>query len=83
MTLTYLINENQSQTSIRDKLSCAKRFYYVLERMDASSITTLTPDVKSHVMKALAALSQFSGAYDNWLALIKRYNLKWSNGMAL
>ena len=79
MTLR-LINKNQSQTSVRDKLSYAKRFYHVLEKQDASSITTLTPDVKSHVMKAIAALSKFSGAYDKWLTIIKRYNLKWSKG---
>ena len=77
---TYLINENQSKTSVRDKLSYAKRFYQVLEKQDASSLTTLTPDVKSHVMKAIAALSKFSGVYDKWLTIIKRYNLNGSKG---
>ncbi|HET6588727.1 MAG TPA: hypothetical protein VFG45_01030 [Candidatus Nitrosocosmicus sp.] len=77
---TYLINEQHSQASIRDRLSYAKRFYHIVERKDASSITTITPDVKTYVMKALAALSKFMGIYDDWLEIIKRYNLKWSNG---
>lgn len=31
-------------------------------------------------MKALAALSKFSGKYDDWLEIIRRYQLKWSSG---
>ncbi|WP_148686440.1 hypothetical protein [Candidatus Nitrosocosmicus hydrocola] len=31
-------------------------------------------------MKSLAALSKFSGSYDIWLELIKKHNLRWSNG---
>jgi hypothetical protein len=58
----------------------AKRFHHILERKDASSLITLTPDVKSHVMRALAAISKFIGMYDSWLTLTKRYILKWSNG---
>ncbi|ALI37209.1 hypothetical protein NMY3_03022 [Candidatus Nitrosocosmicus oleophilus] len=76
----YLINEKHSQSSIRDKISYARRFYHVLEKNDASSLSLLTTDVKSHAMKALAALSKFIGMYDSWLTLIKKYNLKWSNG---
>ncbi len=77
---TYLVNEKNSKASIRDRLSYAKRFYYILEEEDATLITTLTPDVKSHVMNSLAALSKFFGSYDTWLALSKKYNLEWSNG---
>jgi hypothetical protein len=31
-------------------------------------------------MKALAALSKFLGKYNDWLGIIKSYQLKWSNG---
>ena len=77
---TYLINEKHSQSSIRDKISDARRFYHILENNDASLMTKLSLDAKSHVMKALAALSKFLGKYDEWLGIIKSYQLKWSNG---
>ena len=77
---SYLTNEQHSHSSIRDKISYAKRFYFVLQKEDASSLTQLTPDVKSHVMKSLANLSKFIGKYDRWLEVIKKYQLKWSNG---
>jgi len=72
---SFLISEGNSKASIRDRLSYAKRFYHILEKENASSITTLSPDVKSHVMKALAALSKFSGTYDKWLGIVKRDDL--------
>ena len=75
-----MINEKHSSCSVRDKVSYAKRFIHVLQNKDASSVTKLTPDSKSHVMKALAALSKFLGKYDEWLGIIKSYQLKWSNG---
>jgi intergrase/recombinase len=31
-------------------------------------------------MKALAALSKFLGKYDEWLKIIKKFQLKWSSG---
>jgi hypothetical protein len=77
---SYLSNEKHSKSSIRDKVSYARRFYHILQNKDASSVVKLTPDTKSHVMKALAALSKFLGKYDDWLGIIKRYQLKWSNG---
>ena len=76
----YLINEEHSQSSIRDKISLSRRFYHILESNDASLITKLSLDVKSHVMKALAALSKFLGKYDDWFGIIKSYQFKWSNG---
>ena len=55
---TYLINYKNSQSGVRGKMSYAKRFYHTLERKDASSLITLTPDVKSYIMRAIAALSK-------------------------
>ena len=34
-------------------------------------------------MKALTALSKFSGCYDSWKNMINKYDLKWSTGDAL
>ena len=75
----YLIKENQSVSSIKDKISYAKRFYYVIESMNAQELTKLSPDVKAHVMKALVSLSKYLGRYDEWIKIIKRYQLKWSS----
>jgi hypothetical protein len=33
-----------------------------------------SPDVKAHVMKALASLSKFLDVYDDWLDLVKRHS---------
>lgn len=75
----YLEKENQSKSSIKNKICYAKRFYSKLESMNARDLAKLTPDVKSHSMKALASLSKFLGSYDKWLEIIKRYPLKWSS----
>lgn len=75
----YLEKENQSKSSIKNKICYAKRFYSKLESMNARDLAKLTPDVKSHSMKALASLSKFLGRYDKWLEIIKRYQLKWSS----
>ena len=70
----YLIKENQSASSIKDKISYAKRFSYILESMNAQDLAKLTPDVKAHAMKALASLSKYLGRYDHWLGIIKRHH---------
>ncbi len=74
------MNQKHSQSSIRDKLSYAKRFYYILESNGASTIGKLCSDVKLHVMKSLASFSKFIGKYDDWLEIIRKYHFKWSNG---
>jgi len=55
----YLVKNNHSQNSIRDKISYAKRYYQVLETTNAAELAILSPDKKSHAMKALAS-SQIS-----------------------
>jgi hypothetical protein len=32
-----------------------------------------------HVMRALSTLSKYAGCYDEWMKIIKRYQLKWKN----
>jgi hypothetical protein len=77
---SYLTNEKHSPSSIRDKISYAKRFHQVLKIRDASLISSLSPDVKSHAMKSLASLSKYLGLYDEWLEIIRKYQLKWASG---
>jgi len=76
----YLSAEGQSRSSIRDKVSYAKRYHHVLGTGNAAELQPLSADKKSHAMKALASLAKFTGRYDEWLDTVKRYHLKWSNG---
>ncbi len=76
----YLCAERQSTSSIRDKVSYAKRYCHVLGTGNASELQPLSADKKSHAMKALASLAKFTGRYDEWLDIVKRYHLRWSNG---
>jgi hypothetical protein len=73
----YLIYNNQSQGSINDKISYGKRYCHVLETKNAAELSILSPDKKSHAMKALAALSKFLGKYDTWVEMINKFQLKW------
>ena len=75
----YLKNENQSTSSIKNKVCYAKRFCYILDSMNVQDLTKLSPDVKAHAMKALASLSKFLGRYDQWLEIVNRHQLKWSS----
>ncbi len=74
----YLINEGQRKHSVRNKVGYARRFQYILETKDARDLLKLSHGAKVHTMKALASLSKFFGRYDQWLEIIKKYQLKWS-----
>ena len=74
----YLINEGQRKHSVRNKVGYAKRYCQILETKDARILLNLTHGSKVHTMKALASLSKFLGRYDEWLDIVKKYQLKWS-----
>ncbi len=74
----YLINEGQRKHSVRNKVGYAKRYCQILETKDARLLLNLTHGSKVHSMKALASLSKFLGRYDEWLGIVKKYQLKWS-----
>ena len=74
----YLINEGQRKHSVRNKVGYAKRYCQILETKDARVLLNLTHGSKVHPMKALASLSKFLGRYDEWLDIVKKYQLKWS-----
>jgi len=69
----------KSIVNVVSEIRYGKRFYGILQSKDASSIAKLSPDVKAHVMKSLASLAKFQGRYDEWLDIVKRFQLKWSN----
>ncbi len=74
----YLINEGQRKHSVRNKVGYAKRFYHILETGNAQDLLKLSHGSKVHTMKALASLSKYFGKYDQWLDIVKKYQLKWS-----
>ena len=74
----YLVNEGQRKHSVRNKVGYARRYYYILETKDAQDLLKLSHGSKVHTMKALASLSKFLGKYDEWLQILKKYQLKWS-----
>ena len=72
----YLINEGQRKHSVRNKVGYAKRYCQILETKDARVLLNLSHGSKVHTMKALASLSKYLGKYDQWLDIVKKYQLK-------
>jgi hypothetical protein len=64
-----------------DRLRYAKRYASVLTSGGLPpNLLQLRPDKRVHIMKALSCLAKFTGKYDEWLQLRRRYNLTWSTG---
>jgi hypothetical protein len=74
----YLVSEGQRKHSVRNKVGYAKRHCQILDTKDARVLVNLTHGSKVHTMKALASLSKYLGRYDEWLGIVKKYQLKWS-----
>ena len=73
----YLVKQEQSPHTIRNKIQYEKRFYYVLQEENAQDLMSVSPETRQHAMKSLASLSKFMGTYDRWQTLIKKFQLKW------
>ncbi len=73
----YLVKQNQSPHTIRNKMQYVKKFYHVLESHDARALLSLSLETRQHAMKSLSSLSKYLGVYDIWQDLIKKYHLKW------
>ncbi|NHV97015.1 MAG: hypothetical protein HA494_04420 [Thaumarchaeota archaeon] len=68
-----------SRTAVNLKLY-GRRFFYVLsDPSKASDLHGLTPHVRNHAMRALAALSKFLGCYEVWKRIKSEVGLKWAN----
>jgi hypothetical protein len=61
----YLLSQNSKSTA-NDRINYAKKYYDILIADDLSAILALSPDKRTHVMKALTSLSKFCGCYDYW-----------------
>jgi hypothetical protein len=71
----------QRRRNVRQVLCYAKRYHSVLETGDASVLVGLSSGaLRRHAMEALTAYAKYSGLYENWCQIRKRYSLRWTNG---
>ena len=56
----------------------ARKFCHCLLKGDFSELNGFSDSKRTHVMKALSALSKFLGVYEDYKTLLKNYGLKWS-----
>jgi integrase-like protein len=80
---SWLISQDKTKVTVKNTVNYAKRFSYILDTGDASSLLTLSQRNKHHAMSALANYAKYTGRYDQFLQLRQRYNLKWSKGSSL
>lgn len=59
----------------------AQRYHDVLNTGDASALVNLSSGpIRRHTMEALTAYAKYSGLYEKWCQIRKRYSLRWTNG---
>jgi hypothetical protein len=71
----------QKKRNVRQILCYARRYHDVLETGDASVIASLSSGaLRRHAMEALTVYAKYSGSYENWCYIRRRYSLRWTNG---
>ena len=71
----------QKKLNAKQIMCYAQRYHKVLETGDASVIVSLSSGaLRRHAMEALTAYAKYTGSYDSWQQVIKRYSLKWTDG---
>jgi hypothetical protein len=80
---SWLISQDKTKVTVKNTVNYAKRFSYVLDTGDASTLLTLSQRNKHHAMSALANYAKYTGRYDQFLQIRHKYNLKWSKGGSL
>ncbi len=75
----YLTNLNKSKKEIQNKIGYGKTYYYILETGNAQDLLKASNGCRLHAMRALSTLSKYTGQYEEWMKIIKKYQLKWKN----
>lgn len=75
----FLLHGMNDKTAA-ERIRYSKQFVSVLTSGDASPLMQVTPDKRIHAMKGLASLARFTGQYDYWMQIKRRYNLTWTSG---
>jgi hypothetical protein len=73
------LSRNFNRHTAKCRLIYAKDYSFILNESNASSLLSLSNEKRIHIMKALAALSKYTGCYDRWNHIIQCYQLKWSS----
>jgi integrase len=61
-------------------LSYAQKYHEAIwQPAKAASLLALKADTRRYVMESLAALSKFTGTYEQWQAIKKQTGLKWQS----
>lgn len=75
----YLSNLNRSKKEIQNKLGYGKTYFHILETGNAQELMKVSNGCRVHAMRALSTLSKYVGCYDEWMKIVKKYQLKWKN----
>ncbi len=75
----WLVSQGKAKRTVKTNVQYAKRFYSVLDTGDASPLATL-PGTRSReiALVALANYAKYTGRYERFQELKRRYALKWS-----
>ncbi|MEM5867913.1 MAG: integrase, partial [Candidatus Aenigmatarchaeota archaeon] len=74
------VYSNYMEKTAHDYWRCARQYGHFLIEGDLSPLKTFSNYKRSHVLKALAALSKFLGLYKEFRDLREAYGIKWSKG---
>jgi hypothetical protein len=73
--------QGKTYWTIKQTKNYAIKYGYILDTPgDASVLMTLSPRNRHHALTALAALSKYSGQYDQFMQMRQNYNLRWTVG---
>ena len=56
-----------------------KPIAHILETGNAKDLMKVSNGCRVHAMRALSTLSKYTGRYDEWMKIVKKYQLKWKN----
>ena len=73
------LKQTNNHRSTQDRLNYARKYGHILQQADARELLELTGEKRIHAMKSLAALAKYTGRYDDWQQIRRRFQLKWSN----
>ncbi|MDQ3975396.1 MAG: hypothetical protein M3264_02620 [Thermoproteota archaeon] len=74
-------SKRRRKENVRQMLCYAQRYGDILKTGDSTRLVNIQSDaVRRHAMEALCIYSKYTGCYDRWQEMPKRYSLKWTNG---
>jgi len=74
---TYLSNVISSEKDRQYLLSLSRTHHQILANGNASSLHSLSKDVRRNAMRALSHLAKFNGLYETWQKIVKQNGLRW------